>query len=56
VTPESLDLLDHLLRFDHMDRFTCREAMAHAYFDPVRHLSFPEGAPGAAGAGAGQAE
>ena len=36
VTPEALDFLDKLLRFDHQERFTCKEAMAHAYFDPVR--------------------
>lgn len=36
VTPEFLDFIDKLLRYDHQERLTAREAMAHAYFDPVR--------------------
>lgn len=36
VTPEALDFLDGLLRYDHQERFTAKEAMAHAYFAPVR--------------------
>ncbi|KAL7675678.1 hypothetical protein ACOME3_001946 [Neoechinorhynchus agilis] len=36
VSPETIDFIDHLLRYDHMDRLTAREAMAHPYFDPVR--------------------
>ena len=35
VTPESLDLLDKLLRYDHQERLTAREAMEHPYFYPV---------------------
>ncbi|CAB3408187.1 unnamed protein product [Caenorhabditis bovis] len=35
VTPEALDFLDHLLRYDHAERLTAREAMAHVYFKPV---------------------
>ena len=35
VGPESLDLLDKLLRFDHQDRLTAREAMDHPYFQCV---------------------
>jgi casein kinase II subunit alpha len=31
-----MDFLDRLLRYDHMDRLTPREAMTHPYFDPVR--------------------
>ncbi|KAK9811016.1 hypothetical protein WJX73_006703 [Symbiochloris irregularis] len=38
VSPEALDLLDQLLRYDHQERLTCREAMAHPYFASVpRH-------------------
>jgi len=33
---EALDLLDKLLQYDHQLRPTAAEAMAHAYFDPVR--------------------
>lgn len=32
VSPESLDLLDKLLRYDHAERLTAREAMEHVYF------------------------
>jgi len=28
--------LDKLLRYDHQERLTAREAQAHAYFEPVR--------------------
>jgi len=33
---EAIDFLDKLLRYDHQERLTAREAQAHAYFDPVR--------------------
>uniref|UniRef100_A0A8C7ID77 non-specific serine/threonine protein kinase n=1 Tax=Oncorhynchus kisutch TaxID=8019 RepID=A0A8C7ID77_ONCKI len=32
VTPEALDLLDKLLRYDHQQRLTAAEAMQHPYF------------------------
>lgn len=35
VTPEALDFLDKLLRYDHQERLTAREAMEHPYFYPV---------------------
>lgn len=35
VTPEAIDFLDKLLRYDHQDRLTAKEAMEHAYFAPV---------------------
>jgi casein kinase II subunit alpha len=35
VSPEGLDFLDKLLRYDHQDRLTAREAMDHPYFFPV---------------------
>eukprot|EP00792_Barthelona_sp_PAP020_P007779 TRINITY_DN3163_c0_g3_i1.p1 TRINITY_DN3163_c0_g3~~TRINITY_DN3163_c0_g3_i1.p1 ORF type:complete len:340 (-),score=74.76 TRINITY_DN3163_c0_g3_i1:10-1029(-) len=37
VTPEAIDLLDQLLRFDQQDRPTAQEAMDHCYFDSVRN-------------------
>jgi len=40
VSPEALDLLDRMLRYDHQERITCQEAMQHPYFDPVRN-GFP---------------
>ncbi|KAF2298140.1 hypothetical protein GH714_015447 [Hevea brasiliensis] len=36
VSPEAIDFLDKLLRYDHNDRLTAREAMAHPYFSQVR--------------------
>lgn len=35
VSPEALDLLDKLLRYDHAERLTAREAMDHPYFYPI---------------------
>uniref|UniRef100_A0A914HFM8 Casein kinase II subunit alpha n=1 Tax=Globodera rostochiensis TaxID=31243 RepID=A0A914HFM8_GLORO len=35
VTAEAIDFLDKLLRYDHQDRLTAREAMDHPYFYPV---------------------
>ncbi len=32
VSPEALDFLDKLLRYDHSERLTAREAMDHPYF------------------------
>jgi len=39
VSPEALDFLDKLLRYDHAERLTAREAMAHPYFFPVVEAS-----------------
>ncbi|KPM40719.1 Casein kinase II subunit alpha [Neonectria ditissima] len=36
VTNEAIDFLDKLLRYDHQERLTAKEAQAHPYFDPVR--------------------
>ncbi|KAK6939707.1 Protein kinase domain [Dillenia turbinata] len=36
VSPEAIDFLDKLLRYDHQDRLTEKEAMAHPYFVQVR--------------------
>lgn len=35
VSPEALDFLDKLLRYDHQERLTAREAMEHPYFYPI---------------------
>jgi len=35
VTAEAIDFLDKLLRYDHAERLTAREAMDHPYFYPV---------------------
>jgi len=36
VSIEALDLLDKLLRYDHSERLTAREAQGHAFFNSVR--------------------
>ena len=35
VSPEALDFLDRLLRYDHNERLTAREAMEHPYLFPI---------------------
>ncbi|KAJ0040863.1 hypothetical protein Pint_27914 [Pistacia integerrima] len=34
---EAVDFLDKLLRYDHQERPTAKEAMAHPYFYPIRN-------------------
>ncbi|KAG1463103.1 hypothetical protein G6F46_001049 [Rhizopus delemar] len=36
ATEDALDFLDKLLRYDHQERLTAKEAMVHHYFDAVR--------------------
>lgn len=36
VSDEAMDMLGKLLRYDHQERLTAQEAMAHPYFAPVR--------------------
>ncbi|PVV02675.1 hypothetical protein BB560_002868 [Smittium megazygosporum] len=36
VSPEAIDFLDKLLRYDHQERLTAKEAMAHPLFDIVK--------------------
>lgn len=35
ITTEALDFIDQLLRYDHQERMTAKEAMAHAYLKPA---------------------
>jgi len=46
VSPEAIDFLDKLLRFDHQERLTAVEAQAHAYFAPVREQEAQQAAQG----------
>jgi len=34
-SPEALDFLDHLLRYDHTERMTAIQAMRHPYLEPI---------------------
>ncbi|CAH6720813.1 negative regulator of the PHO system [[Candida] jaroonii] len=36
VSLEFLDFIDKLLKYDHQERLTAKEAMDHPYFDPIR--------------------
>eukprot|EP00512_Aurantiochytrium_limacinum_P002177 CAMPEP_0171495780 /NCGR_PEP_ID=MMETSP0958-20121227/6327_1 /TAXON_ID=87120 /ORGANISM="Aurantiochytrium limacinum, Strain ATCCMYA-1381" /LENGTH=356 /DNA_ID=CAMNT_0012029791 /DNA_START=439 /DNA_END=1509 /DNA_ORIENTATION=- len=50
VSPEALDFLSKLLRYDHQERLTAKEAMAHPYFAPVsQHEATTSGSPEGAG-------
>lgn len=39
ISNEAIDFVSKLLRYDHSERLTAKEAMAHAYFAPVRPQS-----------------
>ncbi|XP_035913814.1 casein kinase II subunit alpha [Anopheles maculipalpis] len=41
VSPEGLDFLDKLLRYDHFERLTAREAMDHPYFAIIVNGQMP---------------
>jgi len=43
VNAEAMDFLDKLLRYDHQDRLSAQEAMAHPYFAPVRQRAATSG-------------
>lgn len=36
VSPEAIDLLEKLLKYDKNERVNCKEAMAHKYFEPAK--------------------
>ncbi|KAJ2156642.1 Casein kinase II subunit alpha [Coemansia sp. RSA 552] len=48
VSAEAIDFLDRLLKYDHMERLTAKEAMSHPYFDPVREKAKEDAAVAAA--------
>lgn len=50
VSDEAIDFIGQLLRYDHQERLTAQEAMAHPYFAPVRASAGTGGAGGAAAA------
>jgi len=59
VSPEALDFLDKLLRYDHQERLTAMEAMEHPYFYPIvkdhgRMNTMSNSPPPMNGQGAGQ--
>ncbi|EME26414.1 cyclin-dependent serine/threonine protein kinase [Galdieria sulphuraria] len=40
ICEEGIDLLDKMLRYDHAERITAKEAMDHPFFDEIRKKSF----------------
>lgn len=44
ISPELIDFIDKLLRYDHQERLTAQEAMDHPYFDPIRDQVTPTSA------------
>ncbi|XP_075501378.1 casein kinase II subunit alpha-4, chloroplastic isoform X4 [Primulina tabacum] len=38
AVPDAIDFVDKLLRYDHQERPTAKEAMAHPYFYPIRNV------------------
>lgn len=36
ISSNAFDLLNRLLKYDHHERLTCKEALAHPFFDVVR--------------------
>lgn len=49
-SPEALDFLSGLLKYDHGARFTAEEAMQHPYFSPIREAEAKVAAAAPAGA------
>merc|ERR1711865_965614 len=43
ISDEAIDYVSKLLRYDHQERLSAKEAMAHAYFAPVREASMRGG-------------
>lgn len=39
ISNEAIDFLDRLLRYDHQERVTAKEAQGHVYFEPVREAA-----------------
>ncbi len=39
ASPEAIDFIDKLLRYDHQERITSKDALNHPYFEPVRGMS-----------------
>ena len=49
ANPEAISFLEGLLKYDHAERLTAAEAMAHPYFAPVRAAEAAKAAAGAGG-------
>jgi len=48
VSNDAIDFLDNLLKYDHQERLTAKEAMGHAYFNPVKQQAAAQQNSGAA--------
>jgi serine/threonine protein kinase len=47
ISNEAIDFLDRLLRYDHQERVTAKEAQSHPYFEPVRQQAAQQAATAA---------
>jgi casein kinase II subunit alpha len=52
---EAVEFVGSLLRYDHQERLTAQEAMAHPYFAPVRQQESATGAPSSSSTGQSEA-
>jgi len=39
VTEEALDLLSKMMRYDHAERITPKDALEHPYFKPIKEYA-----------------
>ena len=46
VSDEAIELLGRMLKYDHAERITPRDAMEHSYFKPVKEYHLKHGATG----------
>lgn len=53
ATPEAIDFIDKLLRYDHQERITSQDALSHHYFNPIRNMSAGGVGAGTTGGGRG---
>ena len=46
VSDEAIELLGRMLKYDHAERITPKDAMEHSYFKPVKEYHLKHGATG----------
>merc|ERR1712127_862814 len=51
VSDEAIDYVSKLLRYDHQERLSAKEASAHPYFAPVREAAMRGGNQSSSGGG-----
>ncbi len=56
VSDEAIDFVSKLLRYDHQERLSAKEAMGHAYFAPIRDMAVAESAVASESSAGGAAD